>query len=175
MKRAATKYLYKIVISCMALTMPISIGLMTFVPRSSAREPILEKDIVTFISEMEYYANEGNVDELLKYIDADASFAIASKIGVEPALVRIDNMETFFARGFEGVDSYDLDLNIDTIAIEGQVATVTGTTVDRSVKGDIETVSTMAWRNVIEEQDGELQVIQWESRMTGYAVREIEQ
>ena len=145
-----------------------------FVPSSNAEEHISEKDIVTFIAEMEYYTNEGNVDELLNYIDADASFAIASEIGVEPALVRIDNLDTFFSKGFEGVDSYDLDLNIDTISIEGQAATVTGTTTDRSVQEGIETVSTMEWRNVIEEQDGELQVIQWESRMTGYTVREIE-
>ena len=66
-------------------------------------------------------------------------------------------------------------LDINEIMIEEQVATVTGTTIDRSVKGNIETISNLLWRNVIEKQDGELKIIQWESRINGYSVRAIEQ
>ena len=45
---------------------------------------------------MEYHTNQGNVDELVKYIDKDASIALASEVGVVPALVRIENLRTFF-------------------------------------------------------------------------------
>ena len=124
---------------------------------------------------MEYHTNQGNVDELVKYIDEDASFAIASEVGVEPALVRIENLRTFFDNGFKDVDSYEIDLKINEIVIEDQVATVTGTTVDRSIKGNLETVSNLLWRNVIEVKDGEMRIIQWESIINGYSVRMIEQ
>ncbi len=163
-------------IGLMCVTLAISNAMVLGIDphMAIAQETISEVDIVTFISKMEYYTNEGNVDQLVKYIDKDASLAIASEIGVEPALVRIDNLRTFFNNGFEGLDNYKIDLNIDSIAIEGQVATVTGTTVDRSVKGNIETISNILWRNVIEMQDGELKIIQWESRINGYSVRAIE-
>ena len=144
-------------------------------PLAIAQSKISETDIVTFISQMEYHTNQGNVDELVKYIDEDASFAIASEVGVAPALVRIENLKTFFDNGFKGVDSYEIDLKINEIEIEEQVATVTGTTVDRSIKGNLETVSNLRWRNVIEVQDGEMRIIQWESTINGYSVRIIEQ
>ena len=144
-------------------------------PNAIAQETISEMDIVTFISQMEYHTNQGNVDELVKYIDKDASFAIASEVGVEPALVRIENFKTFFNNGFQDVDSYEIDLKIDEIVIEGQVATVTGTTIDRSIKGNLETISNLLWRNVIEVTDGEMRIIQWESTINGYSVRIIKQ
>ncbi len=165
----------KIGLICVTLAISNAMVLGIDPPAAIAQETISEVDIVTFISKMEYYTNEGNVDELVKYIDEDASLAIASEIGVEPALVRIDNLRTFFNNGFEGLDNYKIDLNIDSIAIEGQVATVKGTTVDRSVKGNIETISNILWRNVIEMQDGELKIIQWESLINGYSVRAIKQ
>ncbi len=144
-------------------------------PQAIAQEPISEMDIVTFISQMEYHTNQGNVDELIQYIDKDASIAIASKVGVVPALVRIENLRTFFDNGFKDVDSYEIDLKINEIEIEDQVATVTGTTVDRSTKGNLETVSNLLWRNIIEVKDGEMRIIQWESIINGYSVRMIEQ
>ena len=143
--------------------------------KAIAQAAILETDIVAFIAEMEYYTNQGNVDALVTYIDPDASFEIASDIGVEPALVRISNLNAFFANGFEGLESHDIDVDVENIEIEGQVATVTGKTVDRSIREGLETVSRLTWTNVIELQEGELKVIQWRSRMTGYAVREVEQ
>ena len=154
----------------LAGTASVGIGL----PAAFADE-ITESDIVALIAEMEYHTNQGNVDELVSYIDPDASFAIASDIGEEPALTRIANLQTFFANGFEGLDSHRIGLTIDTIDIEGDVATVTGTTIDRSTQAGLETVSTLVWTNIIERQDDELKVIQWRSRMTGYAVREVEQ
>ncbi|MGK7894209.1 MAG: hypothetical protein AB4372_11420 [Xenococcus sp. (in: cyanobacteria)] len=140
-----------------------------------AQSTISEMDIVTFISQMEYHTNQGNVEELVKYIDQDASIAIASEVGVEPALVRIENLRTFFDNGFQDVDSYEIDLKINEIVIEDQVATVTGTTVDHSIKGNVETVYNLLWRNVIEMKEGEMKIIQWESIINGYSVRMIEQ
>ena len=158
----------------MTLSIPVAITWGMATQKVSAQKTISEQDVVTLISKMEYYTNQGNVEQLLKYIDKDVSIAIASEIGVEPALVRIANLKTFFSKGFENIDSFELDLDINEIMIEEQVATVTGTTIDRSVKGNIETISNLLWRNVIEEQDGELKIIQWESRITGYSIREIE-
>ena len=165
----------KIGLMCVNLAISNAIVLGIDLAQTIAQEALSDIDIVTFISKIEYHTNEGNVEQLVKYIDEDASIAIASEIGVEPALVRIENFRTFFDNGFEGLDSYEIDLDIDSIAIEGQVATVTGTTVDRIVKGNIETISNLLWRNVIEMQDGELKIIQWESRITDYSVRSIEQ
>lgn len=144
-------------------------------PQAIAQSTISEIDIVTFISQMEYHTNQGNVEELIKYIDQDASIAIASEVGVEPALVRIENLRTFFDNGFKDVDSYEIDLKINEIVIEGQVATVTGTTVDHSIQGNVETVSNLLWRNVIEMKEEEMRIIQWESIINGYSVRMIEQ
>ena len=141
---------------------------------SAIAQDITETDIVALIAEMEYHTNQGNVEALVDVIDPEASFAIASEIGDEPALVRIDNIETFFANGFEGVDSYRVNLAIDEIEIEGEVATVTGTTIDRSVQDGIETISNLSWTNVIELQEDELKVIQWRSRLTGYSARQLE-
>ena len=165
----------KISLLCVTLSMS---NLMTWGINSLqaiAQSKISEMDIVTFISQMEYHTNQGNVDELVKYIDQDASIAIASEVGVEPALVRIENLRTFFDNGFQGVDNYEIDLKINDIVIEDQVATVTGTTVDRSVTGNLETTSNLMWRNVIEVKDGEMKIIQWESIINGYSVRMIEQ
>ena len=89
--------------------------------------------------------------------------------------MRIENFTTFFNNGFQDVDSYEIALKIDEIVIEGQVATVTGKTVDRSIKGNLETISNLLWRNVIEVTDGEMRIIQWESTINGYSVRMIEQ
>ena len=83
--------------------------------------------------------------------------------------------ELFFDNGFKDFDSYEIDLKINEIEIEDQVATVTGTTVDRSTKGNLETVSNLLWRNIIEVKDGEMRIIQWESIINGYSVRMIEQ
>ncbi|MEM9568082.1 MAG: hypothetical protein AAF974_07215 [Cyanobacteria bacterium P01_E01_bin.34] len=137
-------------------------------------QDISTSDIVALIAEMEYHTNQGNVEALVNVIDPEASFAIASEIGIEPALVRIANLETFFAKGFEGVESHRVNLAIDDIEIEGSVATVTGTTVDRSVQDGLETISHLSWTNVIERQEDDLKVIQWRSRMTGYSIREVE-
>ncbi|MGK7910432.1 MAG: hypothetical protein AB4050_02960 [Synechococcus sp.] len=137
-------------------------------------QDISESDIVALIAEMEYHTNQGNVEALVNVIDPEANFGIASEIGIEPALVRIANLETFFANGFEGVESHRVNLAIDDIEIEGSVATVTGTTVDRSVQDGLETISHLSWTNVIERQEDDLKVIQWRSRMTGYSIREVE-
>ena len=175
MKPQKSAIAQKIGLICVTLSISNAMVLGIDLSQAIAQEAISEIDIVNFISKIEYYTNKGNVDQLVKYIDEDASIAIASEIGVEPALVRIENFRTFFDNGFEGLDSYEIDLDIDSIAIESQVATVTGTTVDHIVKGNIETISNILWRNVIEVQDGELKIIQWESRINGYSVRAIEQ
>lgn len=42
-------------------------------------------------------------------------------------------------------------------------------------QGNVETISNLLWRNVIEVEDGEMKIIQWESVMNGYSVRMMEQ
>lgn len=137
-----------------------------------AQNSLDRSDITEFIQKLQTYTNLNRRQQLQDAIETDADLVVTSAVGEEPLAVKIVTLVQSFQEDVATLKDYNLKLKINSIEIQGNTATVRGTSIDRATANNGAIINTDSiWNSQIIQRDGKLLITKWHSNMVGYSIR----